>query len=467
MTTTLTSTVEFNADLLRKYNQPLPRYTSYPPATEMKAPFPQNALRSAIAAGNYKKTPLSLYCHIPFCDSACYFCGCNTIITRHKDVAGPYLDYLIRNIEQIAGMTSRRQVNQMHWGGGTPNYLNLPQVERLWNALHNHFDFAPEAEISIEVNPRQLDRNFVMGLRNLGFNRISFGIQDFNPQVQEAVNRIQPEEMLFQGMNWMREAGFDSVNVDLIYGLPYQSLGTFRDTIRKTVALDPDRIAVFNFAYVPWMMPIQKKHIDPATLPGPAEKLDILHMSIDELTTTGGYQFIGMDHFSKPDDELSVAQRRGDLHRNFQGYTTQPESDLLSFGMTSISMAQDVYVQNHKKLKDYYRAVDDGELPTSKGVILSQDDELRRAVIMELMCQFELSKSAIEEKYHLSFDQDFDEYFAAEHQELERLAEDGLVDLTPNHVRVTPVGRLLIRNIASVFDTYLHQHRGTKFSQSV
>ena len=467
MTTTLTSTVEFNADLLRKYNQPLPRYTSYPPATEMKAPFSGDALRSAISAGNYKKTPLSLYCHIPFCDSACYFCGCNTIITRHKDVAEPYLDYLIRNIEQVAGMTTRRQVNQMHWGGGTPNYLNLHQVERLWKSLHDHFDFASDAEISIEVNPRQLDRNFVMGLRDLGFNRISFGIQDFNPQVQAAVNRIQPEEMLFQGMNWMREAGFDSVNVDLIYGLPYQTLETFRDTIRKTVALDPDRIAVFNFAYVPWMMPIQKKHIEPATLPGPSEKLDILHMSIDELTTTGGYQFIGMDHFAKPDDELSVAQRRGELHRNFQGYTTQPESDLLSFGMTSISMAQDVYVQNHKQLKDYYKAVDAGELPISKGVLLGKDDELRRAVIMELMCQFELSKPAIEEKYHLSFDQDFDEYFAAEHRELEALAEDGLVELTPNHVRVTPVGRLLIRNIASVFDTYLHQHRGTKFSQSV
>lgn len=467
MTTTLTSTVEFNADLLRKYNQPLPRYTSYPPATEMKGPFSGDDLRRAIAAGNYKKTPLSLYCHIPFCDSACYFCGCNTIITRHKDVADPYLDYLIRNIEQVAEMTTRRQVNQMHWGGGTPNYLNLSQVERLWNALHNHFDFAADGEISIEVNPRQLDRNFVMGLRDLGFNRISFGIQDFNPQVQAAVNRIQPEGMLFQGMAWMREAGFDSINVDLIYGLPYQTLDTFRDTIRKTVALDPDRIAVFNFAYVPWLMPIQKKHIEPVTLPSPAEKLDILHMAIDELTTGGGYQFIGMDHFAKPDDELSVAQRRGDLHRNFQGYTTQPESDLLSFGMTSITMAQDVYVQNHKKLKDYYRAVDAGELPIAKGVILSKDDELRRAVIMELMCQFELSKSAIEEKYHLSFDQDFDEYFAAEHQELEKLAEDGLVELTPNHVRVTPVGRLLIRNIASVFDTYLHQHQGTKFSQSV
>jgi oxygen-independent coproporphyrinogen-3 oxidase len=340
-------------------------------------------------------------------------------------------------------------------------------MERLWQALHQRFDFAPDAEISIEVNPRQLDRNMVMGLRSLGFNRISFGIQDFNPQVQAAVNRIQPREMLFQGMDWMREAGFDSVNVDLIYGLPYQTLETFRDTIRQTIALNPDRIAVFNFAYVPWLMPIQKKHIDPATLPDPAEKLDILHMAIDELTTAGGYQFIGMDHFAKPEDELSVAQARGELHRNFQGYTTLPESDLLAFGMTSISMVQDVYVQNHKQLKDYYRADDAGELPIAKGVMLNRDDELRRAVIMELMCQFELSKPAIEAKYHLSFDQDFDEYFATEHEELAQLAADGLVELTPNYVRVTPAGRLLIRNVAAVFDTYLHQHQGKKFSQSV
>lgn len=464
---TLTSTVEFNADLLRKYNRPLPRYTSYPPATEMQPQFEEIDFRAAIATGNYKKTPLSLYCHIPFCESACYFCGCNTIITQQKAVADPYLKYLIRNIEQVAAMTdSRRVVNQLHWGGGTPNYLNLTQIETLWNALHQHFQFAEDAEISIEVNPRSLDRDFVLGLRQLGFNRVSFGIQDFNPRVQQAVNRIQPEAMLFEGMAWMREAGFESVNVDLIYGLPFQTLETFRDTIEKTVQLDPDRIAVFNFAYVPWMKPTQKKHIQPDTLPSPAEKLDILHMSIDQLTASG-YQFIGMDHFAKPDDELSVAQRRGQLHRNFQGYTTQPESDLLAFGITSISMTHDVYAQNFKGLRDFYRAIDADQLPIERGVSLSKEDILRRAVIMELMCQFELSKPAIEEKYHLSFDQDFDEYFAPERHALEKLAADGLVRLTPNHIEVTPVGRLLIRNIAAVFDTYL-QHRDRKvFSQSV
>ena len=327
--TTLTSVPTFDAALLNKYNQPLPRYTSYPPATELTNEFRIADFETAIAVGNYKQTPLSLYCHIPFCESACYFCGCNTIITQQRQAAEPYLNYLIQNIEQVATRTQGRVVNQMHWGGGTPNYLTLNQVERLWTALAQHFQFAKDAEISIEVNPRQLSRDYVLGLRHLGFNRISFGIQDFDPQVQTAINRIQPEEMLFQGMAWMREADFESINVDLIYGLPYQTAATFRETIRKTIALDPDRIALFNFAYVPWLKPIQRQHIDPAQLPTPAEKLNIFHLSMDELTAHG-YQFIGMDHFAKPDDELTLAQQAGQLHRNFQGYTTQPESDLLA-----------------------------------------------------------------------------------------------------------------------------------------
>lgn len=471
----LLQTVEFNADLIQKYNQPLPRYTSYPPATELTEYFDTQAVDAAFATGNYKQTPLSLYCHIPFCQSACYFCGCNTIVTQNPTVTHPYLDALICNIEQTAELTdSNRVVHQLHWGGGTPNYLTLEQVSRLWQVLHQHFSFATDAEISIEVNPASLSRDYVLGLREIGFNRISFGIQDFNPQVQAAINRLQPEEMLFQVMDWMREAAFDSVNVDLIYGLPYQTLTTFSDTIAKTLSLDPDRIAVFNFAYLPHMLPVQRKHIDPATLPSPSEKLDILHMTIDQLTHHG-HQFIGMDHFAKPDDELTLAQQSGQLHRNFQGYTTQPESDLLAFGMTSISMFQNVYTQNHKRLKGFYDAVapfltgqfTTDHLPIEQGVVLSQDDVLRRTVIMELMCQFELSKAAIEEKYHLNFEQDFDTYFARERQDLEALATDGLVRLTPNHIEVTPAGRLLVRNIAAVFDTYLRDRKIRQFSQSV
>jgi oxygen-independent coproporphyrinogen III oxidase len=271
--------------------------------------------------------------------------------------------------------------------------------------------------------------------------------------------------MLFDGMAWMREANFDSINVDLIYGLPFQTLDTFRETVRKTLQLNPDRIAVFNFAYVPWIKPIQKK-IPQEALPLAAEKLDILRMTIEELTGNG-YVFIGMDHFAKPDDELAIAQRQGELHRNFQGYTTQPESDLLGFGMTSISMLQDVYVQNHKRIQDFYRAVDADILPIESGVKLSQEDLIRRAIIMELMCQFRLSKDAIQEKYHLHFDGDFDDYFATEHAGLEALAANGLLTLTPNHVEVTPIGRLLIRNIAAVFDTYLRDRRYEGFSQAV
>jgi oxygen-independent coproporphyrinogen-3 oxidase len=462
----LLPTVQFDSQLLQKYDQPVPRYTSYPPATELTSEFDDVDFRAGIAVSNYKKTPLSLYCHIPFCDTACYFCGCNTVITQRKEMAEPYLNYLVRHIQQTAKLIDRdRLVHQLHLGGGTPNYLSLAQIEMLWTAIHEQFRFDPAAEISIEVNPKSLDQHYLFSLKNLGFNRISFGIQDFDLKVQEAVNRVQPESMLFDVMQWSRDAGFESVNVDLIYGLPFQTLETFRDTIRKTIELDPDRIAVFNFAYVPWLKPVQRK-ISQADMPSPAEKLKILQMAIEELTHHG-YQYIGMDHFAKPDDELSVAQREGNLHRNFQGYTTKPESDLIGFGMTSISMLNDVYVQNHKRLKDFYRAIDAEELPIARGVTLSQDDIIRRTVIMELMCQFQLSPDDIEEKYHLGFDLDFETYFAHEKTQLRKLEIDGLIKLTPNHLEITPAGRLLIRNIAAAFDAYLKENLTSSFSRAV
>ncbi|MCT7969317.1 oxygen-independent coproporphyrinogen III oxidase [Laspinema sp. D1] len=462
----LISTVEFDADLLKKYDRPVPRYTSYPPATELKPEFEEVGFRASIAVSNYKKTPLSLYCHIPFCETPCYFCGCNTIITQRKTLAEPYLEYLTRHIRAMAELVdTSRLVNQMHWGGGTPNYLSLPQVDQLWNTINRYFRFEENAEVSIEVNPRFLDKNYLLFLKDLGFNRISFGIQDFNPKVQKAVNRIQPEAMLFQVMDWVRDAGFESVNVDLIYGLPFQTLETFRDTIYKTTQLDPDRIAVFNFAYVPWLKPVQRL-IPEEALPPASEKMDILKMAIEDLGAAD-YQFIGMDHFAKPNDELAIAQREGQLHRNFQGYTTKPESDLIGLGMTSISMLHDVYTQNHKRLKDYYQAIDSHQLPIEKGVLLSAEDILRRMVIMELMCQFELSKNEFEQKYHLKFDCDFDEYFAAEQVELHQLEADGLVRLSPNHIEVTPAGRLLVRNVAAVFDTYLSQKAVNSFSKAI
>lgn len=463
---TLSKTVTFDSQLIQKYNQPLPRYTSYPPATQLTTEFPLSHWEGAIASGNIQQRPISLYCHIPFCESACYFCGCNTIITQYKDAAIPYLKYLERNIEQVARVIdSNRKVNQMHWGGGTPNYLNLEQVEALWKKINQHFTFEDNAEISIEINPRYVDKNYILFLRDLGFNRISFGIQDFNPQVQEAINRVQPEAMLFDVMSWIRDANFESVNVDLIYGLPYQNLASYRHTINKTIELDPDRIAVFNFAYIPWLKPTQKR-MPQSEFPSAEEKLDILQMAISELETSD-YLFIGMDHFAKPNDELSIAQKEGKLHRNFQGYTTKPESELFGFGITSISMLHDVYIQNHKTLKEYYQAIDNDNLPIFQGVSLTKDDLLRRTVIMELMCQYQLSASELEEKYHLGFDFSFDDYFAQEIPQLKLLEADGLVQLIPDGIKVTPAGRLLIRNIAAVFDNYLQENTVNKFSQSV
>lgn len=457
-------TAQFNATLLQKYDCPTPRYTSYPPATELTPEFNHHDFNEAIARGNATGSPLSLYFHIPFCQSACYFCGCNVIVTQQKERAiDPYLHYLCKNIENVSSLIdTHRPVVQLHWGGGTPNYLNIDHVDILWNKINQHFKFDQQAEISIEINPRYVDRNYILFLRNLGFNRISFGIQDFNYQVQQTINRVQPEEMLFNVMGWMREAGFESINVDLIYGLPYQNRYTFKETIQKTIQLNPDRIAVFNFAYVPWIKPIQKK-LPQEEFPNATEKLAMLQMTIEELQAAD-YVFIGMDHFAKPNNELAIAQQQGKLHRNFQGYTTKPESELFGFGLTSISMLHDVYVQNYKRLKEFYRSIEGGELPIERGVYLEQADNiLRREVIMELMCHFQLDKKVIEAKYNINFD----DYFAWEKQELNLLENDGLIDQYSDRIEITSMGRLLIRNIAYTFDasSRARQHHG--FSKAI
>jgi oxygen-independent coproporphyrinogen-3 oxidase len=458
----LLPTVQFDTELLKKYDQPLPRYTSYPPATELSPDFSTLDYQQAIVALNQRPSPLSLYVHIPFCQSACYFCGCNVIVSNNKNIALLYLDYLIKEIEQTAAqLDSSKPVVQMHWGGGTPNYLTIEQIELLWKTIHRNFNFTIDAEISIEINPRYVNQSYIQALREIGFNRISFGIQDFNPQVQAAVNRIQSKELLFNVMDWIRQAQFDSVNVDLIYGLPYQSLQTFEETIQNTVDLNPDRIAIFNFAYVPWLKPVQKQIAEHA-LPSPQEKLEILQMAIASLTRDG-YFYIGMDHFAKPDDELAVAQRNGTLKRNFQGYTTQPEAELLGFGLTSISMLHDAYFQNHKRLKDYYQSIEHQQPPVEKGVNLHRDDIIRREIIMQLMCHFGLSKHAVETKYHLHFDT----YFAPELVDLKTLEADDLVKVSSHSIDVTPTGRLLIRNIAAVFDSYLRNRIIANFSRAI
>jgi oxygen-independent coproporphyrinogen III oxidase len=453
--------VKFDLDLIKKYDTRAPRYTSYPPATELSETFTTKDFQAAITASNQRQTPLSLYFHIPFCQSACYFCGCNTVISNNKNIAIPYLEHLVQEIQNTTALIdTSRKVLQVHWGGGTPNYLELHQVEFLWNKINRYFNIDSQAEVSIEINPRYVTREYIHFLKDIGFNRISFGIQDFNPQVQVAVNRIQPEAMLFDAMGWIKEAKFDSVNVDLIYGLPYQNLQTFRETIHKTIALDPDRIVVFNFAYVPWMKPVQKR-IPQDALPAAQEKLDMLKMTIEELTDNE-YLFIGMDHFAKTNDELAIAQRHGTLKRNFQGYTTHAETELFGFGSTSISMLEDAYAQNHKGLKDYYQAVTAGIIPTSKGVKLSHNDIIRRDVIMSIMSHFQLHKSDIEAKYHISFDQ----YFSSELEELKPLQADGLVNLLADEIQITDIGRLLVRNIAVIFDTHTRT-RETKFSRAI
>ncbi|MBH8574908.1 oxygen-independent coproporphyrinogen III oxidase [Nostocaceae cyanobacterium CENA369] len=453
--------VKFDLDTIKKYDTPAPRYTSYPPATELREGFTASDFETAIAASNQRKSPLSLYFHIPFCQSACYFCGCNTVISSNKKIAEPYVENLVREIKNTsASIDTDRKVLQIHWGGGTPNYLERAQVELLWKNITHCFSIDPQAEISIEINPRYIDKDYIFFLRDIGFNRISFGIQDFNPQVQAAINRVQPEEMLFNVMDWIKAAKFESVNVDLIYGLPYQTLQTFRETIKKTVELDPDRIVVFNFAYIPWLKPAQK-NIPQEALPQPQEKLEILKMTIEELTNSQ-YAFIGMDHFAKSTDELAIAQRDRTLQRNFQGYTTHAETELFGFGATSISMLKDAYFQNYKQLKDYYQAVAKDILPISKGIKLTQNDIIRRDVIMGIMSHFQLYKQDINNKYHINFD----EYFSSELQALQPLEADGLVSVSKNHIQITDVGRLLVRNIAVVFDTH-YQTRDKQFSRAI
>jgi oxygen-independent coproporphyrinogen III oxidase len=453
--------VKFDLDMIKKYDHPAPRYTSYPPATELSTAFTETDFKNAIALSNQRHTPLSLYFHIPFCQSACYFCGCNTVISNNKNIAKPYLEYLVRDIQNTANfIDTDRKVLQIHWGGGTPNYLEMEQVEFLWKHIRQHFTIDSQAEISIEINPRYVNRDYILFLREIGFNRISFGIQDFNPEVQIAINRVQPETMLFDVMDWIREAQFESVNVDLIYGLPYQTQQTFRETVKKTIKLNPDRIVVFNFAYIPWVKPAQK-NIPEAALPLPQEKLEILKMTIEELTSNE-YLFIGMDHFAKSNDELAIAQRNGSLKRNFQGYTTHAETELFGFGATSISMLEDAYAQNHKQLKDYYQAIDAGILPNSKGIKLTPDDIIRRYVIMCIMSHFQLHKPDIEAKYHIHFDT----YFSQELAVLQMLADDGLINLSTHHIQITDIGRLLVRNIAVIFDTHTRT-REKHFSRAI
>lgn len=456
-------TAYFDAALIEKYRMSGPRYTSYPTAVQFTDQFTQEDHIRHLQASNAGKRDLSVYLHIPFCEHVCYFCGCNKIITRNHSKSGEYLDYLTQDItRQAAHIDSDRRMIQLHYGGGTPTFISMDEQSRLMDLLHRHFRFADdhEGEFSIEIDPRTINRDYLAHLRKLGFNRVSFGVQDFDPAVQKAVNRIQPREEVARLMEDARDLGFHSISVDLIYGLPLQTVDSFSHTLEQMIELAPDRLAIFNYAHMPDLFGAQKQ-IKQADLPSPAVKLAILERTIAMLTGAD-YEFIGLDHFAKPEDSLVKHQKNGTLYRNFQGYSTFSDTDLLGFGISAISQVQGSYSQNHKARDKYYRAIDGGDLAIARGVVLHQDDEIRRYVITEIMCNLGLDLAKVSAKYGI----DAAVYFAKEWAQLEPLAADGLLQLQGNRMQVQAPGRLLIRNIAMVFDAYLQAEKH-RFSQVI
>jgi oxygen-independent coproporphyrinogen-3 oxidase len=455
MVSSVVPAVEFDVKLIRKLSQLGPRYTSYPTADRFSETFGYRDYLQAVGGLRTRgsRKPLSLYLHIPFCDTVCYYCACNKIVTKNRDKAAIYLGYLKREIEMqgklFAGMN---QVEQLHLGGGTPTYLSDLQMDDLWSHMRHWFQFASDeiGEYSIEVDPRTVSRERVQNLRKQGFNRISLGVQDFDPEVQKAVNRIQPEDQTLDIIQAARDANYRSVSIDLIYGLPKQNVITMAQTLAKVIKAGPDRIAIYNYAHMPHLFKPQRR-IAEQDLPSSEAKLDMLSLCIRRLTEAG-YAYIGMDHFARSTDDLAVAQRQGRLHRNFQGYSTHSESDLLSCGVSAISAVAATYSQNAKTLDAYYDQIDKNELPVVRGVRLNMDDALRRSIIQMLMCNFELSIAALEEAYPITFT----DYFAAEREKLAVLAEDGLLTMDAEWLTVSAKGRLLIRNICMVFDRYLH-----------
>ncbi|MDG0806920.1 oxygen-independent coproporphyrinogen III oxidase [Pectobacterium brasiliense] len=452
--------VDWDLALIQKYNYSGPRYTSYPTALEFSEAYDEPAFQQAIA--RYPQRPLSLYIHIPFCHRLCYFCGCNKLVTRQQHKADEYLDVLELEIRQRAPLFVGRTVTQLHWGGGTPTYLNKVQISRLMSLLREQFSFSDQAELSLEFDPREIELDVLDHLRAEGFNRLSMGVQDFNKDVQKLVNREQDEDFIFALIERAKALGFTSTNIDLIYGLPKQTPESFAFTLQRVAELSPHRLSVFNYAHLPSLFAAQRK-IKEADLPSAEQKLDILQQTIGSLTQSG-YQFIGMDHFARPDDELAVAQREGKLHRNFQGYTTQGDSDLLGMGVSAISMIGDSYAQNQKELKQYYAQVKNQGNGLWRGLQLTRDDCLRRDVIKTLICNFQLSYAPIEAEYAI----DFKTYFEQDLALLAPLVADGLVESQEDGLVVTPKGRLLIRNICMCFDVYLRSKlRTQQFSRVI
>lgn len=454
----------FNEALIAKYDKAGPRYTSYPTAVQFTDQFTvEDYLREA-RASNERNNPLSLYFHVPFCATICFYCACNKIITNNRRRSEPYLERLFREIEmQGALFSNRAPVKQLHWGGGTPTFLNHDQMGALMEKTREHFNLLPndEGEYSIEVDPREADADTIRFLRSIGFNRLSMGVQDFDEKVQVAVNRIQPKEITLETLYTAREVGFNSISLDLIYGLPHQSVESFSRTLDEVIELSPDRLSVFNYAHMPHLFKTQRQ-MNEADMPSPEEKLAILKLVIERLTDEG-YIYIGMDHFAKPEDQLAVAQREGKLYRNFQGYSTHSDCDLIGMGISSISQIGAIYSQNQKEMPDYEAAIDGGELSIMRGVTLTEDDFIRRHVISEIMCNLKLDLDQISRDLNI----DARAYFEDDLPELDAMQEDGLISIDANGVyHVENAGRLLIRNIGMVFDAYLKKN-DNRFSRVI
>ncbi|CAM2179652.1 Oxygen-independent coproporphyrinogen III oxidase [Paraburkholderia sacchari] len=454
----------FRPDLLAKYGTNGPRYTSYPTALQFREDFDLDQYRRAASDPGAAETDLSLYFHIPFCDTVCFYCGCNKVATKNRKRSKPYVQQLVREIElQAALFDTTRPVSQLHWGGGTPTFLSLEEMSTLMAATREHFALRPdsEGEYSIEIDPREASAETIAHLRTLGFNRLSLGVQDFDPVVQRAINRIQPLELTVDVMNTARANGFESISVDLIYGLPHQSVSSFQRTLYTILLLAPERISVFGYAHMPQLFKMQRQ-MDPATLPSPATRLALLQLVVEQLTEAG-YVYIGMDHFALPTDELARAQAQRTLHRNFQGYSTRAECDLIGFGASSIGKVGDVYAQNAKDLASYGAAIDAGQLAVTRGVRLTADDRLRRDIITELMCNLELRFDELEAAYGVRFPAEF----APELERLRAFEADGLVTCRSDRIEVLPAGRMFVRNIAMVFDRYLGAQKIERFSRTV
>ena len=442
---------------LHRYDKPGPRYTSYPTAVEFTDKFNEAAYRGRLeAASLMAEQPLSLYVHLPFCEERCLYCGCMTIITQRREVAGRYLVYLEREIEMLAeALQRRRTVVQHHWGGGTPTYLTVEQIEHLHAVISRHFAVQVDAETAIEIDPRVTTRAQLRTLRALGFNRLSMGVQDFAPEVQNAIGRLQPERVTRELYDYARSIGFNSINLDLIYGLPRQNVTSFQRTLATVIEMRPDRIAVYSYAHVPWLRPHQK-HIAAAELPQREVKLQLIGAAIESFVAAG-YMPIGMDHFALADDELAAAARERRLHRNFMGYTTRRATDMVGVGLSAIGDVSGAFTQNLKKLPSYYGALDAGRFPIERGYTLTDDDSIRRQVITELMCNFFVDRRAIESRFGI----DFDQYFGSELETLTAAGgpvSDGFLQITPQGLEVADGGRLFVRSICMHFDRYLRRH---------